>query len=47
MPKQISNPITDKSAVIASIKHGESHASVFQDDGMPESANHGWLRDKA
>ena len=46
MPKWILYSITDKLAVIASIKWSESLAQVFQDNGVPESTIHGWLKDE-
>ena len=45
MSKWNSYSITDKLAVIASFKHGESQASVSCDNGVPEWTIHGWLRD--
>ena len=40
MPKWKLYSITDKSAVIASVKHGESQASMSSDNDVPESTIH-------
>lgn len=46
MLKQNSYSVTDKLALIANVKHGGPHASVFTDNGLPELTIHGWLRDE-
>ena len=38
--------VTDKLAVNASVKHGESQANMFCDNGVSESPICGWLKDK-
>ena len=46
MLKWIAYSVTDKLAVIASVKSGESQANVFHVNGVPESTIHGWLKDE-
>ena len=46
MPKRKSYSVTDKLAVIASIKRAASQGDVSCDDDVPESTIRGWLRDK-
>ena len=38
--------ITDKLAVIASVKLSESQANMFHGNSVPESTIQGWLRDE-
>ena len=46
MAKQESHSVTDKRAVNVSIKHGQSQANMYCDNGVPDSTICGWLNDE-